>query len=176
MPTTPAKRRAPSKKAAPLPENRTESEIVADALLARYNDLAPSLTASWAPASARPDGSTPSPSFQDSLGVAGDPMRDPANAIAAGRLHDHPVDAPDAAGSYDQSEPRCIRLGGRTAATFDGLPSEASRSRTAKRSGERPRSPNQRRWTQRPRTWRGRACGCGRGRGAGAPRSMRISR
>jgi len=31
--------------------------------------------------------------FQDSLGVAGDPMRDPTNAIAAGRLHDHPVDA-----------------------------------------------------------------------------------
>ena len=34
--------------------------------------------------------------FQDSLGVVGDPMRDPANAIAAGRLHDHPVDSLDA--------------------------------------------------------------------------------
>ena len=91
---TPAKRA--SKKAAPLPENRTESEILADALLARYNDLAPSLNrimGSGLGAAGRLHAIT---AFQDSLGVVGDPMRDPANAIEAGRLHDHPVDVPEA--------------------------------------------------------------------------------
>ena len=92
---TPAKRA--SKKAAPLPENRTESEIVADALLARYNDLAPSLNRIMSSGLGEAGRLHAITAFQDSLGVTGDPMRDPANAIAAGRLHDHPVDAPGAA-------------------------------------------------------------------------------
>jgi hypothetical protein len=90
MPTAAAKR-ASSKKAAPLPENRTQSEIVADALLARYNDLAPSLNRIMTAGLGEPGRLHAITAFQDSLGVTGDPMRDPANAIAAGRLHDHPV-------------------------------------------------------------------------------------
>ena len=91
---TPAKRA--SKKAAPLPENRTESEILADALLARYNDLAPSLNRIMGSGLGEAGRLHAITAFQDSLGVVGDPMRDPANAIAAGQLHDHPVDAPEA--------------------------------------------------------------------------------
>jgi|SRR6478672_9668929 hypothetical protein len=91
---TPAKRA--SKKAAPLPENRTESEILADALLARYNDLAPSLNRIMGSGLGEAGRLHAITAFQDSLGVVGDPMRDPANAIEAGRLHDHPVDVPDA--------------------------------------------------------------------------------
>ena len=90
---TPAKRAPSRKQAAPLPENRTESEIVADALLARYNDLAPSLNRIMGAGLGEPGRLYAITAFQDSLGVAGNPMRDPANAIAAGRLHDHPVDA-----------------------------------------------------------------------------------
>ena len=89
---TPAKRAA-KKHAAPLPENRTESEIVAAALLARYNDLAPSLNRIMSAGLGEAGRLHAITAFQGSLGVAGDPMRDPANAIAAGRLHDHPVDA-----------------------------------------------------------------------------------
>ncbi len=95
MPTTPAKRRAPSKKAAPLPENRTESEIVADTLLARYNDVAPSLNRIMGSGLGEAGRLHAITAFQDSLGVTGDPMRDPANAIAAGRLHDQPADTPE---------------------------------------------------------------------------------
>ena len=91
---TPAKRA--SKKAAPLPENRTESEILADALLARYNDLAPSLNRIMGSGLGEAGRLHAITAFQDSLGVVGDPMRDPANAIEAGRLHDHPVDVPEA--------------------------------------------------------------------------------
>ncbi len=90
---TPAKRA--SKKAAPLPENRTESEILADALLARYNDLAPSLNRIMGSGLGEAGRLHAITAFQDSLGVVGDPMRDPANAIAAGRLHDHPADTPE---------------------------------------------------------------------------------
>jgi len=79
-----------------LPENRTESEIVADALLARYNDLAPSLNRIMGSGLGEAGRLHAITAFQDSLGVVGDPMRDPANAIAAGRLHDHPVDVPEA--------------------------------------------------------------------------------
>jgi len=91
---TPAKRA--SKKAAPLPENRTESEILADSLLARYNDLAPSLNRIMGSGLGEAGRLHAITAFQDSLGVVGDPMRDPANAIEAGRLHDHPVDVPEA--------------------------------------------------------------------------------
>ena len=91
---TPAKRA--SKKAAPLPENRTESEIMADALLARYNDLAPSLNRIMGSGLGEAGRLHAITAFQDSLGVVGDPMRDPATRIAAGRLHDHPVDSLDA--------------------------------------------------------------------------------
>ena len=47
--------------------------------------------------------------FQDSLGVAGDPMRDPANAIAAGRLTTTPSTTPDATTGNDLGGPRCVR-------------------------------------------------------------------
>jgi hypothetical protein len=83
--STPAKR--PTKKAAPvLPENRTDSEIVADTLLRRYNDLAPSLNRIMDAGLGETGRLHAITLFQDSLGVPGDPMRDPVNAIAAGRL------------------------------------------------------------------------------------------
>ncbi len=99
---------------------------MADALLARYNDLAPSLNRIMGSGLGEAGRLHAITAFQDSLGVAGDPMRDPANAIAAGRLHDHPVDSPDAtpAATYASSPTRCVRLRRRTAAT----PTVAERS------------------------------------------------
>jgi hypothetical protein len=80
-------RRAPSKKAAAsLPDRRTESEIVADALLTRYNDLAPSLNRIMGAGLGETGRLHAITLFQQSLGVTGDPMRNPLNAIAAGRL------------------------------------------------------------------------------------------
>jgi len=82
--STPLKR--PSKKPVALPENRTESEIVADTLLSRYNDLAPSLNRIMDAGLGETGRLHAITLFQESLGVTGDPMRNPLNAIAAGRL------------------------------------------------------------------------------------------
>jgi hypothetical protein len=83
--STPLKR--PSKKpVVALPENRTESEIVADTLLSRYNDLAPSLNRIMDAGLGETGRLHAITLFQESLGVTGDPMRNPLNAIVAGRL------------------------------------------------------------------------------------------
>jgi hypothetical protein len=84
---SPAKR--PSKKKAPvLPENRTESEIVAATIVSRFSDLSPSVTRIMDSGLGEPARLHAITLFNDSLGVLGDPMRNPVNAIAAGRLID----------------------------------------------------------------------------------------
>ncbi len=84
----PGKRASSKKPAAALPENRTESEIVADTLLTRYNDLAPSLNRIMDAGLGETGQLHAITLFRDSLGVTTDPMRNPLNAIAAGRLKD----------------------------------------------------------------------------------------
>jgi hypothetical protein len=84
--TAPVKRASSKKAAVAVPENRTESEVVADALLTRYNDLAPSLNKIMDAGLSEAGRLHAITLFQQSLGVTGDPMRNPQNAIAAGRL------------------------------------------------------------------------------------------
>jgi hypothetical protein len=71
-----------------LPENRSESQIVADTILSRYNDLAPSLNRIMDAGLGETGQLHAITLFQESLGVTGDPMRNPLNAIEAGRLKD----------------------------------------------------------------------------------------
>jgi hypothetical protein len=84
---TPVKRSS-KKSAVVLPENRTESEIMRDAILSRYNDLAPSLNRIMDAGLSEPGRLHAITLFQESLGAPGDPMRNPTNAIEAGRLKD----------------------------------------------------------------------------------------
>jgi hypothetical protein len=80
-----------SKKVAPaLPELRTESEIVADAIVARYSDLAPSVRRIMQAGLGETGRLHAITLFERSLGVPDDPMRDPLNAIAAGRTETSP--------------------------------------------------------------------------------------
>jgi hypothetical protein len=75
-----------TKKVAPVaPEDRTPSEVVADSIVARYSDLAPSVTRIMQAGLDEAGRFHAITAFQESLGVPGDPMRNPANAIAAGR-------------------------------------------------------------------------------------------
>ena len=82
----PVKRRTTKKAAAVLPENRTASEIVADTIVARYSDLAPSVTRIMEAGLGEAGQLHAITVFQESLGVDGDPMRYPKNAIEAGRV------------------------------------------------------------------------------------------
>ena len=84
---TPVKRSS-KKTAVVLPENRTESEILRDTILTRYNDLAPSLNRIMDAGLSEAGRLHAITLFQESLGVTGDPMRNPLNAIEAGRLKD----------------------------------------------------------------------------------------
>ena len=84
---TPVKRSA-KKAAAALPENRTPSEIVADTIVASYNDLAPSVTRIMDAGMGEPGRLHAITLFKESLLTPGDPMRNPVNAIAAGQLVD----------------------------------------------------------------------------------------
>jgi len=79
------KPRASKKPAAAVLENRTESEIVADTIVARYSDLAPSVTRIMEAGLDETGQLQAITLFQESLGVIDDPMRNPLNAIAAGR-------------------------------------------------------------------------------------------
>ena len=89
------KRRTTKKAAAVLPENRTPSQIVADTIVARYSDLAPSVSRIMEAGLSEAGQLHAITAFQDSLGVDGDPMRYPKNAIEAGRLvADEAADAP----------------------------------------------------------------------------------
>jgi hypothetical protein len=83
---SPVKNR-PSKKVAPAtPELRTPSEVVAEAVVARYNDLAPSVSRIMQAGLGEAGRLHAITMFEQSLGVPDDPMRNPLNAIAAGRL------------------------------------------------------------------------------------------
>ena len=86
--STPVKRSTKKKPVVTLPENRTESEIVADTLLSRYNDLAPSLNRIMGAGLGETGQLHAITLFQESLAAPGDPMRNPLNAIEAGRLKD----------------------------------------------------------------------------------------
>jgi hypothetical protein len=81
---SPTKRPTSRKAAVVLPENRTESQIVADTILARYSDLAPSVRRIMDAELGEAGRLHAITLFQNSLGVLDDPMRNPANAIAAG--------------------------------------------------------------------------------------------
>jgi hypothetical protein len=85
MPSS-VKQRSSKKVAVLVPETRSESEIVADAIVARYRDLAPSVTRIMQAGLSETGRLHAITVFQESLGVADDPMRDPQNAIAAGRM------------------------------------------------------------------------------------------
>ena len=83
------RRRSAKKPVVVLPEDRTESEIVADTVLSRYNDLAPSLRRIMDAGLGETGRLHAITLFQASLGVTGDPMRNPVNAIEAGRSKEH---------------------------------------------------------------------------------------
>jgi hypothetical protein len=85
MPSS-VKQRPSKKVAASEPGTRTESEIVADAIVTRYRDLAPSVTRIMQAGLNEKGRLHAITVFQGSLGVPDDPMRNPQNAIAAGRL------------------------------------------------------------------------------------------
>jgi len=80
------KPRSSKKPAAAALENRTESELVAEAILARYSDLAPSVSLIMQAGLAETGRLHAITAFNASLGVHDDPMRNPVNAIAAGRM------------------------------------------------------------------------------------------
>jgi hypothetical protein len=80
------KNRSSKKLAAGVPENRTGSEIVADAIVARYSDLTPSVSRIMQAGLDETGQLHAITVFQGSLGVPDDPMRNPLNAIAAGRM------------------------------------------------------------------------------------------
>ena len=81
-------RRTTKKAAAVLPENRTPSEVVAATILAGYSDLAPSVSRIMDAGLDEPGRLHAITRFQESLHAPGDPMRHPANAIAAGQAFD----------------------------------------------------------------------------------------
>jgi hypothetical protein len=84
--TTTQKPGKSKKVAATQRENGTPSQLVADSILDAYADLAPSVNRIME-ADISDSGRLHAISlFRDSLGVDGDPMRNPVNAIEAGRL------------------------------------------------------------------------------------------
>ena len=89
MPSS-VKSRSSRKIAAAAPEDRTASEVVADTVLARYSDLAPSVNRIMQAGLSEAGQLHAITVFHQSLGVPDDPMRYPLNAIAAGRLSSEP--------------------------------------------------------------------------------------
>jgi hypothetical protein len=83
---TPAKR--VKRNLAVLPENHTPSEALAHALQIEFLDLTPSVNRIMAAELGEPGRMHAITLFRNSLGVIGDPNRNPANAIEAGRLVD----------------------------------------------------------------------------------------
>ncbi len=84
MPSS-VKRRPTKKQAAAMPDNRTPSELVAATIVTRYSDLAPSVTRIMEAGLGEAGQLHAISLFQASLAAPGDPMRNPLNAIAAGR-------------------------------------------------------------------------------------------
>jgi hypothetical protein len=83
------------KQAAPLFANGTPSELVATAILSGHSDLMPSVMRIMGAGLGEEGQLHAITLFQQSLGVAGDPMRKPANAIEAGRAQTGQEPDPD---------------------------------------------------------------------------------
>jgi hypothetical protein len=84
------KGRSSKKAAAAVGEDRTASEVVADSVLARYSDLAPSVSRIMQAGLSETGQLHAITVFQQSLDVPDDPMRYPLNAIAVGRMVSEP--------------------------------------------------------------------------------------
>jgi hypothetical protein len=89
MPTA-RKRPTTKKSAVVLPEDRTPSQVVAHTIVTGYSDLAPSVTRIMDAGLGEAGRLHAITLFQASLDGHDNPMRDPRNAIAAGRLVDAP--------------------------------------------------------------------------------------
>lgn len=74
--------------AAALPENHTASEALAYEIASEFVDLTPSVNRIMAAELGEPGKMQAMTLFRASLGVPGDPNRNPAIAIEAGRLAD----------------------------------------------------------------------------------------
>ena len=85
---TPAKRTTRKKLAAVVDENRTPSEVVAQAIASDYNDLTPSVNRIMSAELGEAGRLEAITRFRDSLRAPDDPMRNPVNAIEAGRKVD----------------------------------------------------------------------------------------
>ena len=88
---TPTPRSTAAKRAAKgvvLPEGHTASEAIAHAVGTQYNDLTPSVNRIMNSGLGETGKLHAITLFRESLGVAGDPYRNPANAIEQGRLVD----------------------------------------------------------------------------------------
>jgi hypothetical protein len=85
MTTTPRTRKSKKAKVTQR-ENGTPSQLIADGILDSFADLAPSVNQIMEADVTEFGRLHAITLFRDSLGVDGDPMRNPANAIQAGRL------------------------------------------------------------------------------------------
>ena len=83
--TTPARSRKSKKSTAAQRENGTPSQLIADGILDSYVDLAPSVNQIMEADVSEGGRLHAITLFRDSLGVDSDPMRNPVNAIEAGR-------------------------------------------------------------------------------------------
>jgi hypothetical protein len=88
MPSTAKRSPTRKKAAATVPEDWTPSQVVAHDIAARYSDLAPSVNRIMDAGLGEAAALRAITLFQESLGVPGEPMRNPVNAIEAGRLLD----------------------------------------------------------------------------------------
>lgn len=84
--SSPVKKPSGKKRAPAVSEHRTDSQLVADAIVARYSDLVPSVDRIMHAGLGETGQLHAITVFNASLGVPGDPMRNPLNAIAAGRI------------------------------------------------------------------------------------------
>jgi hypothetical protein len=84
---TTAKRSSKSKEPV-LPENHTPSQAIAHAITTQYADLAPSVNRIMEAELREPGMLHAITLFRDSLGVLGDPNRNPAEAIERGKAID----------------------------------------------------------------------------------------
>lgn len=78
-------KRSTKKPATVLPEDQTPSELVASTIIARYSDLAPSVSRIMEAGLGESGQLHAITLFQASLDTPGDPMRHPLNAIEAAR-------------------------------------------------------------------------------------------
>ncbi len=83
---TPTKRSNSKNQAASLPDNHSPSEAIAHAIVVQYADLTPSVNRILSAELGEAGQLHAITLFRDSLGVVGDPNRNPAVAIEAGRL------------------------------------------------------------------------------------------